>query len=101
MTLQAARLGLVALFIAGAANAFSPGQAGFEVRVRGETISLEVMGVFVVPGETLEIALVSATEGEEFRLRAEAGEASREKPDRWLWRAPVGYGETPSVVSWR
>ena len=95
MTLQAARLGLVALFIAGAANAFSPGRAGFEVRVRGETISFEVMGVFVLPGETLEIGLVSAAAGEDFRLRAGAGEASREEPGRWSWRAPVEAGVYP------
>jgi len=96
---RVARIGLVALLAAPAANAFSPGRAGFEVRVRGETISLEVMAIFALPGETLEIGLVSATAGEDFRLQAAAGEVSRDAPENWRWQAPVEAGVYPLHLS--
>ncbi len=99
LRLQATRIGLVALLVAPVANAFSPGRVGFEVRVRGETISLKVMAVFVLPGETLEIGLLSAAAGEGFRLQAEAGAVSPEEPGNWRWQAPVEAGVYPLRLS--
>ncbi len=78
------------------ALAFTPDRLGFEVRVKDEVSSHRVLGVFVLPGEDLELEVLGeAMSFAGYRLDATAGTIDGGRPGRWTWRAPAEKGLYP------
>jgi hypothetical protein len=73
-------------------SAFAPEKAGFRVKCNEETSPYRVIGVFVLPEETLPIEALPPIEGEDYSLAASAGDAVRLGPNRWQWAAPREVG---------
>lgn len=84
---------LACLLLAPQGNAFDRGAAGFTVSVNGLRIPYKVMGLTVMPGETLSIQAP-----EKSRVQANAGSVTQESPARWNWHAP-GQGLVAITVS--
>lgn len=64
-------------------------RASFSLKVRDLVNPYRVLGLFVMPGEILDLEALHATHtGAPYRLRAASGEAERVGEGRWLWTAP-------------
>ncbi len=76
--------------------AFTPDKLSFSVRVGDEVSSYQVLGIFVLPGQALEIEVLAGSETfGGYRLEATAGMVEETQPGRWTWRAPVEVGLHP------
>lgn len=96
----------VAVFIAGAlaigqtpAEAFEKERAGFSVRFKQEVNPHAVLGLFVMPGETvpLEVVAADASAGA-YELDAAAGTATSRGQAAWSWQAPTTKGHYPLKI---
>ncbi|MBN2721151.1 MAG: hypothetical protein JXR72_08620 [Proteobacteria bacterium] len=79
--------------------AYSPGKAAFSVRFQEETSAYRVIGVYVLPGESVGIEVLDAGSRDSYTLQNSAGLLSRESDRRWNWVAPSEHGLYPVVVS--
>ena len=73
-------------------EAFSAGKAGFAVRVKDLVSPYRVLGVFVMPGETLAVEAVGMAHPEAGRLDAERGSVVPVTAAAWRWTAPPRPG---------
>ncbi len=71
--------------------------ASFDLRVGGESIPFNVMAAFVLPGESLPIAVTSLDSG--FAVQADAGTLASSGRNHWEWRAPSESGVYPLRVT--
>lgn len=67
-------------------------KASFSVKVRDLVSPYRVLGLFVMPGETVDLETVFTRPGEAYRLEAEAGEVTEVEPGHWTWTAPAQPG---------
>ena len=69
---------LIAISSLTPALAFTPDRLGFSVRVGDEVSSYRVLGIFVLPGQALEIEVLAGSETfGGYRLEATAGLANQ------------------------
>ena len=71
---------------------YTPAKASFAVQVRDDVIPYEVMGVYVMPGETLRLEAVFTQGRGSVEIEAEAGPIAANGPERWTWTAPTEPG---------
>jgi hypothetical protein len=95
---------ILAISLAAAAGAyeapFTEGRAPFSVRARGETIPYELFGLFVLPGDPVDVAVVEAPWRQAARLEASWDGLVQTSPGAWRGRAPTHGGlHTLRVVS--
>lgn len=84
--------------LAGSAAGFSPEKASFSIAFKEEISPYRVMGVYVLPQETLTVAVTdSGKQG--YSLRAMAGDILQIGPSRWQWVSPPAVGVYPIVVA--
>lgn len=95
MSLRISLLGalLIAAGLAGA-QGFDAGKAGFSVRYKDEHSHFRVNGVFLMPGEVLELEVPGRHPGT-FTLASGEGTGSKEGAHAWKWRAPDSAGLYP------
>lgn len=77
---------------------FAPEKAGFAVAVGDEICPYRVLGVYALPGQDLDLAVVQPRPGEAFDLAAEHGRVLADGPTRWTWRAPGDPGLYPVAI---
>jgi len=82
-----------------AAGDFSPGFAGFSVTVRGEVNPYEVLGVYVLPGEALDLEILDTDSPELFQLSPTEGELVKSGERSWSWKAPAAAGLYPLEIA--
>jgi len=82
-----------------AAETFSPGFAGFSVRLRGEINPYEVLGVYVLPGETLDLEILDTDSPGSFRLSPTKGQLRKTGEGSWSWKAPAAAGLYPLEIA--
>jgi hypothetical protein len=70
-------------------------KAGFSVAVNHIVSPYRVLGIFVMPNETIEIETTFTRPGEVYTLAVEEGHASTLEPGKWRWEAP----EEPGVYA--
>lgn len=75
------------------ASVFSSGKVSFAVQVRDDVIPYEVLGVFVMPGDTVPLKAVFTRGRGSASITAEQGTVTQSGTERWTWTAP----ETPGV----
>lgn len=68
---------------------FSNEKAGFSVHFKGEVIPYRVMGIFVLPGEKVKIAVRDSLSSGHYELLAGQGEMQSLGPNSWQWTAPL------------
>jgi len=74
-------------------TSFQPGRARFAVNFKEEESPYQVLGVFVLPGDTLALELKGADAPCDLRLAG--GEASLLETNRWTFKAPADTGLYP------
>ncbi len=78
---------------------FETGKMSFSVEVKGEVTSYEVLGVYVMPGESVRIRVPGDHRGVEFGVEAEAGALKSVSDRAWDWTAPREPGVSAVSVS--
>lgn len=63
-------------------------KASFSLKVKDVVSPYQVLGVFVMPGETVDLETLFTRPGQRYTLTAEAGTATVEEAGRWTWTAP-------------
>lgn len=67
-------------------------RAGFSVKVKDWVSPYRVLGLFAMPGETVDIETLFSRPGEAYSLIATAGTATEVEEGRWQWTAPAKPG---------
>lgn len=80
------------------AGSFDPGKAAFRVRFKDEVTPYRVTGVFVLPGEKLEIEVPAGETASACSLDVSVGQAAGEGLNRWTWEAPHETGDASIVI---
>jgi hypothetical protein len=70
----------------------------FAVKFKEEVTPYPVMGMFVMPGESVPLEAVLTDSLSRYSAEAGAGRLERVSPTRWRWTAPRGKGVTAIVV---
>jgi len=78
---------------------FSASEAGFAVQVKDEVIPYTIFGVFVMPGETLDIEAVFTQDHSRLTLEATGGAVVPLGPKTWRWTAPSEKGLHPVAIA--
>ncbi|MDX1548882.1 MAG: D-Ala-D-Ala carboxypeptidase family metallohydrolase [Rhodothermales bacterium] len=78
---------------------FSEGRAGFAVQVKDEVIPYRVFGLFVMPGEAVEIEAVFTQGTGNVAFEAPEGAAEQTGPETWRWTAPGAPGLYPVTIT--
>ena len=73
-------------------KAFASGKAGFVVKVKDIVNPYRVLGVFVMPGETLAVEAIGMARPEAGRFDAEDGSIAQQTAASWRWTAPARSG---------
>lgn len=73
-------------------ESFSTGRTSFSVRFKGETSPYRVLGVFVLPGDTLALEAVTIDPRSSFAASATRGSLSSTAPRLWRFTAPRSPG---------
>lgn len=81
-------------------EAFSPFRTPFRVRFGDSESGLRVMGMFVLPNQTVPVSVEGLPAGAEpgFELIASSGLALKAGRDSWFWTAPARAGVYPLEV---
>lgn len=82
--------------MAGSGSHFSTETAGFAVKFKDEVSSYRILGVFVLPRETLALEVQEeAPTHHQYVLKAAAGKATPFTANKWQWQAPQETGLYP------
>jgi hypothetical protein len=84
--------------IAVSASGFTPEKAGFFVKFKEEVSPYRVMGVYVLPQETLTVEVKDKEKGDQYVLHASVGNTIQTGPNRWRWQAPQKTGLYPVQI---
>jgi hypothetical protein len=79
------------------ARAFEPERAAFSIEVNGLEIPYRVFGIYVLPGETVELAPMQGRGELSIDVAGSAGPAPTSAG--WTWRAPEKPGATTLTVT--
>ncbi len=86
------------LLAASHAAAYSEEKAGFAVKVREDACPYKVLGIYVLPRETLAIEIIRPGPQDTFVLDAESGTVTRSRAREWTWQAPQAPGLYPVKI---
>lgn len=78
---------------------FSPGKTSFSIKVKDEIFSYSVLGVFVLPGQTLTIEAIGPDKDAYFIFKSDHGSLVHSTSVSWNWKAPVKSGLYPVEIS--
>jgi hypothetical protein len=96
-SLRCLGLTFVGLLLAGASRGapYDAERLSFSLHFKEESSSYRVVGVFLVPGQTLALEALPAAAVGEYELVPGAGSTRQEGPARWQWTAPARPGLYP------
>lgn len=73
-------------------SSYSPEFARFAVRFKDIVNPYRVLAAFVLPGETMDIEVLSPSDVSSYTIEADSSAAIPAGPRRWIWRAPAVPG---------
>lgn len=79
-------------------TAFDEQKAGFSIKFRDHVSSYKILGVYVMPGESLNLQVVSDQPAIGYAIKSAAGKSSTTAPGQWLWQAPEKPGLYPLTI---
>lgn len=82
---------------ANAGPIYTPQNLSFSVRIRDDINPYRVLGVYVMPGETLSLEVVRARDAD-YRVRDPASRTLSTGKSRWIWDAPRQPGLYPLTI---
>ncbi len=71
---------------------FDDGKADFAVKVRHLYSPYRVLGIFVLPGEEVKVAVADSRGRDLYRIEYDGGTAERRGDAEWSWRLPAEKG---------
>ncbi|MEJ2217114.1 MAG: hypothetical protein P8099_10915, partial [Gemmatimonadota bacterium] len=71
---------------------FSAGRAGFQVKFKNLTAPYRVMALFAMPGEWIDLDVISPSPAHRYRVEATDGALMVRNVKRWRWQAPTVSG---------
>ncbi|HET6566438.1 MAG TPA: hypothetical protein VFG50_00630 [Rhodothermales bacterium] len=80
-------------------NTYRPEKTSFAVTLKGLDVPYRVIGLFVMPGETVDVTAVFPITGRTADLSVPAGTVGNPVPDQWQWTAPRQVGWYPLTVT--
>lgn len=80
-------------------DTYRPETVSFSVQVKDLPVPYRVFGLFVMPGETVDIETVFDSDGRSANVRAAAGKLEEIGEYRWRWTAPEVVGWYPITVN--
>jgi len=81
------------------AQSYSTEKADFIVKFKGMSSAYRVIGLFVLPGETITLEAESAVSQEPFHISPSAGTVKQIDPQSWQWAAPQESGHYPIKIT--
>lgn len=78
---------------------YDPERVPFSVKVKDEMNPYRVLGIYVMPVETIELECVFSDPHSSFTVTAQAGKLDQDAQDRWKWQAPQKQGLFPLTVT--
>jgi hypothetical protein len=78
---------------------FDPGKAGFAVKFRDVVSSYRVLGVYVLPGESLTVEILDSPGKNTYSFKPSGGSSKQTSKMKWAWKAPRGTGLYPLEIS--
>lgn len=84
--------------VAGSGSHFSAETAGFSVKFNDEVSSYRILGVFVLPQETITLEVQEALTHHQYFLKTTAGKATPLTASKWQWQAPQEAGLYPVKI---
>ncbi len=67
-------------------------KASFSLQVRDLVSPYQVLGLFVMPGEKVDLEAIFTRAGRQYNIEAEAGEIEKTDDGQWFWTAPERPG---------
>lgn len=89
---------LLCIFSTLSAGDFDPERSAFRVKFRDEISPYRITGVFVLPGERLEIEIPGGDTPIACRLDARTGSTLERGGNKWIWEAPDQPGDVLVVI---
>ncbi len=80
------------------ANIFNAGRVGFAVKFKNEVSSYNIIGVFLLPEETITIEVQDRIPGARYTINTSGGVARRIDNKRWNFKAADQPGLYPAIV---
>ena len=77
---------------------FTTEKLGFSVRIKDEISSYKVFGVFLLPGENLNIEILEGVDQGKYKCSAGTGTMTSNDNTRWQWQAPTDKGLHPITI---
>lgn len=71
----------------------------FSVKVKDEVNPYRVLGIYVMPSQTIELECVFTHPQSSFAVSSEAGVFERYASERWKWKAPQEQGMYPIMIT--
>ncbi|MBI1927290.1 peptidase M15A [Candidatus Poribacteria bacterium] len=78
--------------IASSDAGFSSEKAGFSVKFKDEVSPYRVIGVFVLPEETLTLQVLDKGKKHRYHLQTSTGKVTQIRANTWHWQAPLETG---------
>lgn len=78
---------------------YDPERVPFTVKVKDEVNPYQVLGIYVMPVETIELECVFTDPHSSFTVTAQAGKLERRAKERWIWKAPNEKGLYPITIT--
>lgn len=92
-------LALISQVVAGSPVGFFHQKARFAIRFENYISHHGVIGVFVLPGETIKLEAIDSDGEKRYVLRASGGDVTSRRDNKWIWRAPEEVGLYPVEIS--
>lgn len=73
--------------------------ANFAIKFKDEVSPLHTVGMFVMPGQTVDLETLFERRAANYRLYFSAGKATQTNRNRWQWQAPTQPGLVKIIVS--
>ena len=92
-------MGICAIPALNTASAFSAGKTNFAIKYNQETIQYKTFGIYVLPGERVDIEITEASSNGSYGFLASAGNTMRKGNNKWQWQVPGEKGDYTLIIT--
>ncbi len=80
-------------------ESYDPERLTFTVKVKDEVNPYRILGIYVMPGEVIEVECVLTNPRSTFSVSARKGKLEQVSTERWKWTAPADKGVFPLIIT--
>ncbi len=74
-------------------------KVNFSVKVKDEINPYRILGIYLMPGEQIEIECVFTDSNNTFKISAPSGTLQTVSKERWTWKAPLNHEMFPLTIT--